>query len=116
MKPAVEQALDDFVFIELYTDTNDATHNARVDALRTKFGAAAIPFYQFLAPDGTPLGAVSGLVDEPGFLATLAEMKAAAARTARGGEPPGPRPAIIPSAAGHHTGGRRPPPCRACPP
>lgn len=85
MQPAVQDALEDFVFIELYTDTNDAEHNARVDALRTKFEAAAIPFYQFLASDGTPLGAVSGLIDEPGFLATLASMKAAAARTARAG-------------------------------
>lgn len=83
MQPAVQRAFDDFVFIELYTDTNDASHNARVDALRQRFGATAIPFYQFLAPDGAPLGHVAGLVNEAGFLKTLADMKARAARTAR---------------------------------
>lgn len=79
----MQAALRDFVFIELYTDTSDADHNARVDVLRKKLGAAAIPFYQFLAPDGTPIGNVKGLVEQESFLQTLATMKAKAARTAK---------------------------------
>jgi len=83
LKPAVKQALRDFVFIELYTDTADKAHNERVRVLRNRFGAAAIPFYQFLSADGTALGSVKGLVELDGFLATLAAMKAKAGRTAK---------------------------------
>jgi thiol:disulfide interchange protein len=83
LKPDVQAALNDFVFIELYTDTSDDAHNAKVNTLRTTYGAAAIPFYQFLAPDGTKLGKVAGLIQQDEFLKTLADMKAKSDRVAR---------------------------------
>ena len=93
VKPAVRQALDDFVVVKLYTDTSDAAHNARVRGLRDRYGAAAIPYYVFLGPDGTVHDTLAGLTDIPTFLGKLTITKAAVARAARAEGPGNPGPA-----------------------
>ena len=81
-KPKVQRALQDFIFIKLYTNTIDDAFNARVRKLREDFGAAANPWYLFLAPNGGELDHFGGVLTVQGFLARLEKAKVSARRLA----------------------------------
>jgi len=70
--PEVEDLLDRFVLVRLYTDGGEAEHEWNLDFERERFGTIALPFYAIVSADGITVATFPGLTrDEREFIEFL---------------------------------------------
>jgi len=71
-RPAIAEALERFVLVELYTDGVDEASQSNQQLQEQKFSTIAIPYYAILNPDESVLATFAGLTRDPEeFLAFL---------------------------------------------
>ena len=63
--PAVAEALEAFIPVQLHTDGLDEKSKFNAKLQREKFGTIAIPLYVLLSPDGKELARLEGLERDP---------------------------------------------------
>ena len=74
-RPLAQEALKDFIFVELYTDAKPPEGPKNRELQSGRFGTVALPLYVIVGPDGRERARRAGTINMDVFLEFLKEGK-----------------------------------------